>query len=54
MLLNNCDASQTAFSVGYENMTQFTREYRRLFGAPPRKNIMDFLNTSFGGKILIF
>jgi AraC-like DNA-binding protein len=28
-------ASSAAFEVGYESVSQFTREYRRLFQAPP-------------------
>ncbi|WP_417221521.1 AraC family transcriptional regulator [Achromobacter spanius] len=30
-------ASSAAFSVGYESVQQFTREYRRMFGLPPGK-----------------
>ncbi len=40
MLVENMDATSSAFSVGYENIGQFTREYKRLFGEPPRKNII--------------
>lgn len=29
------DASRAAFDVGYESVSQFSREYRRLFGLPP-------------------
>ncbi len=31
-------ASGAAFAVGYESVPQFTREYARLFGAPPRRD----------------
>lgn len=31
-------ASTAAFSVGYESVPQFTREYRRMFGLPPAKD----------------
>lgn len=31
-------ASSAAFAVGYESVPQFTREYRRMFGAPPAKD----------------
>lgn len=31
-------ASSTAFAVGYESVPQFTREYGRMFGAPPRRD----------------
>ena len=32
------DAAEAAFQVGYENPSQFGREYRRTFGAPPRRD----------------
>lgn len=39
MLSDNVDAATAAFSVGYESATQFSREYRRLFGEPPMREI---------------
>jgi AraC-like DNA-binding protein len=39
MLSEGCAASRAAFDVGYESVSQFTREYSRLFGAPPRRDI---------------
>lgn len=39
MLLNDLDASSAGAAVGYESLSQFNREYKRLFGDPPRKNI---------------
>jgi AraC-like DNA-binding protein len=33
-------ASSAAFAVGYESVSQFTREYRRLFQAPPKQDAM--------------
>jgi AraC-like DNA-binding protein len=33
------DAAGAAFAVGYESVSQFNREYRRLFGAPPATHI---------------
>lgn len=35
MLAEGMPASNAAYAVGYESVTQFTREYRRLFGLPP-------------------
>ncbi|GGO94272.1 AraC family transcriptional regulator [Stakelama pacifica] len=35
MLADGASASSAAFGVGYESISQFTRDYRRLFGAPP-------------------
>ena len=31
-------ASDAAFAVGYESVSQFTREFRRMFGAPPARD----------------
>jgi AraC-like DNA-binding protein len=39
MLGEGLDAAQAAFRVGYESPSQFGREYRRLFGAPPRRDV---------------
>ncbi|MNC30627.1 hypothetical protein D3C75_789160 [compost metagenome] len=33
------DVAEIALRVGYESVTQFTREYSRMFGLPPRKDI---------------
>jgi AraC-like DNA-binding protein len=37
MLVEDRAAGHAAFAVGYESVSQFTREYRRMFGAPPRR-----------------
>lgn len=39
MLANGTSAGSAGFAVGYESPSQFSREYRRLFGAPPRQDI---------------
>jgi AraC-like DNA-binding protein len=39
MLTERLDASTAAFQVGYESPSQFSREYGRLFGAPPLRDI---------------
>lgn len=40
MLLNqNADASDVAFEVGYESPSQFSREYAKIFGMPPKTHI---------------
>ncbi len=39
MLAKGYDVTQAAMTVGYESATQFIREYKRLFGEPPKKNI---------------
>ncbi len=39
MLSERVDAATAAFQVGYESPSQFSREYSRLFGAPPLRDI---------------
>ncbi|EOV0870051.1 AraC family transcriptional regulator N-terminal domain-containing protein [Vibrio parahaemolyticus] len=39
MLTENLDAMAATFKVGYESPSQFSREYSRLFGAPPSKDV---------------
>lgn len=39
MLSDGARISQAAHAVGYQSISQFTREYGRLFGAPPRREI---------------
>jgi AraC-like DNA-binding protein len=39
MLSGGTTASSAGFAVGYESSSQFNREYARLFGAPPRRDI---------------
>lgn len=38
ILAANEKAASVAFAVGYESASQFSREYKRLFGEPPRRN----------------
>jgi AraC-like DNA-binding protein len=39
MLTRDIDAATASFHVGYGSPSQFSREYRRLFGAPPLRDI---------------
>jgi AraC-like DNA-binding protein len=39
MLNGNVDANSAAALVGYESPSQFSREYSRLFGEPPQRDI---------------
>lgn len=46
MLMEQKDATTAAFEVGYESPSQFSREYSRLFGAPPSRDIKRLLDVS--------
>lgn len=48
LLADDGDAASAAHRVGYESPSQFSREYRRMFGAPPRKDIA-LVRQSEGG-----
>lgn len=39
MLNEHQDVSSAAFKVGYESPSQFSREYSRLYGAPPIRDV---------------
>ena len=39
MLVDGLEAGAAAHRVGYESASQFSREYKRLFGAPPRREV---------------
>ena len=39
MVTGDANAEVAAYQVGYESASQFSREYARMFGAPPRRDI---------------
>lgn len=39
MLSEGLDAASAGFNVGYEDPSYFNREYKKLFGAPPQRDI---------------
>jgi AraC-like DNA-binding protein len=39
LLSESADAADVAFRIGYESPSQFSREYSRMFGFPPRADI---------------
>jgi AraC-like DNA-binding protein len=39
MLMDGLDATTAAYEVGYESVSQFSREYGRFFGLPPIRDI---------------
>ena len=46
MLTEHIDASRAAYEVGYESPSQFSREYSRLFGAPPMRDIKNLVQDT--------
>lgn len=50
MLGGSLGATQAALTVGYESPSQFSREYRRLFGLPPLENIKTLREKSALGE----
>jgi len=44
------DIASAGFAVGYGSPSQFSREYRRMFGAPPRQDVTGwFIHRDAGG-----
>lgn len=39
MLSGNYDATEVCYEVGYESPTQFSREYKKMFGNPPLRDV---------------
>ena len=48
MLNEHRDAASAAFQVGYESPSQFSREYSRMFGAPPKRDIEQLRRQAAG------
>jgi len=39
LLAEKADAQSAAYRVGYQSVSQFSREYARMFGAPPMRDV---------------
>lgn len=48
MFMENEKASVAALRVGYESVTQFNREYKRMFGEPPHRDMTKRKNSFWG------
>jgi AraC-like DNA-binding protein len=46
LLANPADVAGTGHAVGYTSASQFSREYRRLFGAPPGRDAAQLQNAN--------
>jgi AraC-like DNA-binding protein len=47
LFADSTDIADVAFRVGYESQSQFSREYSRMFGCPPREDINRMREKSF-------
>ena len=45
MLTENMDVASASFQVGYEDPSYFSREYKKLFGVPPLRDIAKLRNN---------
>lgn len=45
LLMESADATEVAYRVGYESSSQFSREYSRMFGYPPKMDIKRLKET---------
>ena len=46
------DAASAGHRVGYENPSYFSRDYKKLFGAPPQRDIAQLRsNLELGGAV---
>jgi AraC-like DNA-binding protein len=52
MLVERLDVSRAAFAVGYESPSQFSREYGRLFGTAPSRDIALLRGQTFEAEAL--
>ena len=43
MLSQNYDAATACYEVGYESPTQFSREYKKMFGNPPKADVKNLV-----------
>jgi AraC-like DNA-binding protein len=39
MIFSNATVGSAALDVGYASVSQFSREYTRVFGTPPRRDV---------------
>jgi AraC-like DNA-binding protein len=52
MLGGDLDAASAGYRVGYGDASHFTREYKRLFGAPPVRDVERLREAEMEGASL--
>jgi len=50
LLSEATDAAEVAFQIGYESPSQFSREYSRMFGLPPKEDIKQLRESHVSSK----
>jgi AraC-like DNA-binding protein len=45
MVIEGLNVGDASDRVGYESPSQFSREYRRLFGRPPQREVAELRGT---------
>lgn len=53
LLAGEGDAAGVGFAVGYESPSQFSREYSRLFGEPPRRDAVRLREAARAGVAVV-
>ena len=48
MIASAFNVEAASFAVGYESPSQFSREYARMFGAPPKRDVQAMLALAGG------
>jgi AraC-like DNA-binding protein len=51
LLIASTDATRAAYAVGYESPSHFSREYNRMFGAPPARDAARMRQATFVGDV---
>jgi AraC-like DNA-binding protein len=51
MLTDGIDATNAGYEVGYESISQLSREYSRLFGQPPMRDVRTLRMAALTGSI---
>src|SRR5688572_20027699 len=51
LMAEQTDAQNAAYRVGYQSVSQFTREYARMFGAPPMRDVAGVRKGDIGTRV---
>jgi AraC-like DNA-binding protein len=52
MLAEEANVETAAFGVGYESPSQFSREYARMFGTPPKRDVLALRATAAATELI--